>query len=410
MRINEYVDQVCNQIRWKKARPRVAEELTAHITDSRDALIAQGIDENAATAAAIAHTGDAALLGADFDRVHRPRPQWGMLAAMAGFVLLGLLSSVFVHGVDIDGLRIFSIVLGVALMIVAYFVDFTIFGKLRRLLYTCGILILFSLPSFTLLFPLAFAGFVFVRRDKGLKGIIDCTVIYVLLCIVALAPSFRFTTYFFYVQITGCAIFIAAHVKGWFGAGKITGAIPIGISSAALAIFGVIQTGTGRMSAAINPALDPLGFGFMGTQVRQMLRGAVLLGQGTATGQFLPPRALHSDLLLTTVIYRFGWIPFAIIICAIAAFIFAGFSRCFKQKSHLGFFVSFAIMVTFTVQTVMYVAYNLGFLFTVISLPFISPGNGMMIMNLLLAGFMLSVFRTGGAARDGDFSGVKVEG
>lgn len=53
-------------------------------------------------------------------------------------------------------------------------------------------------------------------------------------------------------------------------------------------------------------------------------------------------------------------------------------------------------------QVISYIAYNLGFLFAApISFPLISYGNTAMIINLVLIGFMLSVFRTGDVVVDG---------
>jgi len=426
MQISEYIDQVCNQMRWKKARTRVAEELTAHITDSRDAYIAQGYSEAAATQAAISDTGDASALGTGFDRVHRPRPQWGMFAAVAGFLVLGLLSSIFVHdvgllsdrfphSVGLTSVRLAWMAVGIVLMFAAYFVDFSIFGKYPWAIFVSMLVIIglvvitFSIGAYTpfigLILPLALTIFVFKMKSKGMLGVALSTAIHSVICIFATDLGMSM---FYHVLIAGFAVLIVAHIKGWFGAGKIVGALPMVISFAGIAALGLMRTGTNRISTAFNPTQDMLGFGFMGTQVRHLLRGASLLGEGTHTIQFIPPWDLHSDLLLATVIHRFGWIPFAIIICAIAAFIVVGFKRCLKQKSHLGLFVSFAIMVTFTVQVVMYVVYNLGFLFTVISLPFISPGNSAMVVNLILVGFMLSVFRTGDAVQDKDFLPAKV--
>jgi len=421
--MREYVDLVCSQIRWKKARARVAEELAAHITDSRDAYIAQGMSEAAATAAAIADTGDASALGTGFDRVHHPKPQWGMFAAVAGFLLLGLLSSIFVHDVGtlssgmfanefgLTSVRLAWMAVGIVLMFTAYFVDFSIFGKYPWTAFVLMLVLVvlvyaqaMTQPFIGLILPLALTIFIFKMKDKGKIGVVLSAAVHIMICTFVATDLMNM---FFHVFIGGFAVLIMAHIKGWFGAGKIVGALPMAVSFTALTTLGVMQTGITRISIAFNPAQDRLAFGFLGTQVRELLRGAALLGEGTYTIQFLPPWSLHSDLLLATVIHRFGWIPFALIICAIAAFIVVGFKRCLKQKSHLGLFVSFAIMVTFTVQVVMYVIYNLGFLFIVISLPFISPGNSAMVVNLLLVGFMLSVFRTGDAVQDKDFLPAK---
>jgi len=43
--IKQYVKTVCEQIRWKKARSIVAEEIENHICDQRDAYVSQGEDE-----------------------------------------------------------------------------------------------------------------------------------------------------------------------------------------------------------------------------------------------------------------------------------------------------------------------------------------------------------------------------
>jgi cell division protein FtsW (lipid II flippase) len=62
--------------------------------------------------------------------------------------------------------------------------------------------------------------------------------------------------------------------------------------------------------------------------------------------------------------------------------------------------VSIAIGLTFFVQMLMYVIFNLGLLITQTSLPFISSGNLVMVINMGLLGFLLSVFRTGEVVSD----------
>ena len=61
--ITNYVDTVCGQIRWKKARPVVGAELETHILDQRDAFIRGGKDVDTATTDAIAEMGDAVTVG-----------------------------------------------------------------------------------------------------------------------------------------------------------------------------------------------------------------------------------------------------------------------------------------------------------------------------------------------------------
>ena len=82
-KIHEFSKIVCGQIRWKRAHPVIMEEIENHIVDQRDAYIANGADETEATANAITQMGDPVDIGNQFDRTHRPKPQWGMISCCA---------------------------------------------------------------------------------------------------------------------------------------------------------------------------------------------------------------------------------------------------------------------------------------------------------------------------------------
>ena len=84
-----YTKKVCEQIRWKKARPAVAKEMENHLIDQRDAYIAAGDDASAATEKALLQMGDPVSVGAALDNTHKPAPQWGMLALVLALFLLG---------------------------------------------------------------------------------------------------------------------------------------------------------------------------------------------------------------------------------------------------------------------------------------------------------------------------------
>ena len=86
-----------DQVRWKKARPGLAAEIRTHLLDQRDACLAQGMDEGAAQGEAVRQMGDPVALGTDLDRVHRPRPQWGLLVFALALAALGTLVRLVLH-------------------------------------------------------------------------------------------------------------------------------------------------------------------------------------------------------------------------------------------------------------------------------------------------------------------------
>ena len=46
----DYLDQAMEQVRWRRARPALAQELRTHLLDQRDACLAQGMSQTEAEA------------------------------------------------------------------------------------------------------------------------------------------------------------------------------------------------------------------------------------------------------------------------------------------------------------------------------------------------------------------------
>ena len=81
---HRYAEKVCEQIRWKKAHPAVAQEIEDHLTDQKNAYLAAGDSESIAEEKALLQMGDPVSVGAALDQTHKPAPQWGII----GLVLL----------------------------------------------------------------------------------------------------------------------------------------------------------------------------------------------------------------------------------------------------------------------------------------------------------------------------------
>ena len=77
-RIRTYLETAGEQIRWERARRVVIPELRQHLEDQRDAFAAEGQEE--AERLAVEEMGDPVSVGAELDRIHRPKPQCGLLA------------------------------------------------------------------------------------------------------------------------------------------------------------------------------------------------------------------------------------------------------------------------------------------------------------------------------------------
>jgi hypothetical protein len=94
MRIDEYLDAMCGEIRWKTARAQVREEIRTHIEQRADEYAAAGDSRDLAEAKAVTQMGDAAKTGRELNKLHRPRYDWVLIGAVAALVILGFFQAI----------------------------------------------------------------------------------------------------------------------------------------------------------------------------------------------------------------------------------------------------------------------------------------------------------------------------
>ncbi len=436
-KIAGYLETVRQQIRWKRVQPIVLEEIENHITDQKNALLIEGVDEEMAIDQALTEMGDPVIVGEQLDHAHRPKPDWILLTLTGAMLLLGFAIQFFIDS-TLDGawrLEQQMLWVGIALivMLAAYFADFTIVGKYPKLaFFTLGAITL-VFCFFTgevkgaaryaiyplLVFPTAFAGLVYNMRNKGYGGLILCGAAFVIPAFLSMiVPNL---TVLFLLGVSCLTILTATVLKGWFNVRKLSALLILFIPTAIVlpASFFMFIMSVGyraeRLRYVFNPSLDPTGMGYMGTAIQRILSHAQFIGVGKPMNYYdygvsvdasnilaahmLP--AINTDYLLTYLTYRFGWIVLLGIIALFAVFIIRAIILCKKQKSVLGYLTSTAIVSTFAVQLIVYIASNLGFmLLSPLSLPLISYGKMALVTNMFLIGLLLSVFRTGTLVRD----------
>jgi len=422
--VSEYLITVCDQIRWRKAHRDISEEIENHITDQKQAYLAEGLDEEAATVKAINDMGDPVLVGTEFNRTHRPKTEWSIIALTGVVLLLGLVVRIFLmhdHAApELLTTSIISTLLGIGCMIVVYFLDFTIIGNYAKAI-NIGLIVVIIVamflsptingqyayvPSLLLLLPTAVAGIIYSMRSKGYWGIILCGMFLLAPVIIGMmTPSITSVGLF---ALNALILLNLAITKGWFKVNKVISMllvyIPIAITGMAFIFITMVGSPYRwlRLRYAADPSLDPMGAGYVGTVTRDLIKGAKWFGQGEGTlnpGNVLPE--IHTNSLLTYLIHEYGWISFIVIMSVLFVLIIRFYNLCSKQKSVLGRLVSTSVLITFTAQVVLYVAYNLGFpLFSPLTLPLISFGGTATIINMILIGIMLSVFRSGAFVLD----------
>lgn len=437
----EYTEQICQQIRWKKVRPAVAEEIEAHLLDQQQALMEDGFSEEEAAKETLRQMGDPVSTGAQLDRVHRPKAQWGLLRAVALLLLMGfcfsLISNLLRSGnVNLPHM-IQSYLVAAVILVVCYFVDFSFLAKIpvpiniglilillvlcfvsepmigtKRYLVLPGgwIYLNYNLAYLSLLVPICYSLLIYQYRNRGFRGIIYCGLWFLpyLVLMTQYSPYAGMMTALF-----SCLILLCMAIwSGWFGVKRWKGLTLVLMPTtvcAALSSCVIFSQEDYRKQLFLlfHPETAALGGGYHYWTKRELLKNAHFIGHGNPVEFLDTPMASTStlsydwDSFLTLFIYDFGWIILLVVLAALVLFGVLAFRQVRKQTSVLGKLVSLAIVLTLLGQCVFYLLESLGFGFiSSLSLPLISPGNAALLMDSILIGFLLSIFRNGEAISD----------
>lgn len=429
--IQVYLQTVADQIRWKRARPVVTLELQRHLEDQRDAFAAEGNAPEEAERLAVEEMGDPVAVGAELDRIHRPKPQWGLLAltmllALAGGFLRVWLTAGWDDGyLAVDPVRTLAAVsLGTACLLGAYFLDYSFLGRYAREVYiaaiSAGLLSLWLSPKVNnasyytryvaLCYPVIYAVWLYACRGKSWKGLFLAIAGGVPLALVCWrAPS---VLGLFLLLVSGLILLLAAARMDWFGIGKLsTAAVPLGIALlTALGGYGLLRRGYGasRIAVLLHPETDPKGYGYQALMTRAILACSRWMGEGGIPSmsryERIVPNVDH-ELLPLTIIFKLGWLPYLLLLLVLAALLAWLLFRCLRQKSQLGRMVALAVVLTLGLQTVSSVVLNLGFVLFSAELPLL-VGNLHTVLDMGLIGLALSVFRGDAVARENRIEGT----
>ena len=426
--IRGYLDTVKAQIRWKRARPVVARELEQHLTDQRDAFLEEGADPETAERMAVEEMGDPVRVGTELDRVHRPKPQWGLLAATLALALLGgflrvwLTASGAEYYENIDPTRTaISLVMGSGCLLGAYFLDYTWLTRHALGVYigavVLGLLSLWLSPMqnnasyytryVALLYPTVYAVWLYACRGKRWRGLLLAVFGCVPLAAIGLLAPYLLAV--FLLLVTGLVLLLTAAASDWFDVGRGKTAAAVVTAAAAIAgsaVWLAWKEGYGqkRLLMFLHPELDPFGGGYQAMSVRTALSVSQWLGEGSWS-EAISSRPYewsvpdwNRDFLLTTVVYKLGWLPFLLLVLAVAGLVLWLLWKCLRQKNQAGRLVALSVIVPLGLQAVFSVMQNLGYLLFSASMPLVT-GNLPTVVFMGLIGLAMSAFREDTIAR-----------
>ena len=392
--VRGYLDAVEAQIRWKRARTVAARELETHLEEQQEEFLAEGHPPEEAERLAVEDMGDPVAVGADLDRLHRPRPQWGMLGLTLALLLVGgwlryaLTRAGAPWDEDLDPLRCaLSVVTGAAVLVGAYFLDVSRLLRWAKWVYIgavmAGVLSLHLSPNvnnasyFTryvvLFYPAVYALWLYACRGKGWRGLLAAVAGGIPLTVVCMCAPF--IQGMIQVMVIGCFLLLLAIQMDWFTVPRRQGLAAVGglaavMTGAVLWMLLVAGYNAARIQILLHPEIDPQGAGYQAVMARRILGASRLMGKGgdlsiqpqTVWGRELLPEMMlpewNHDFLPTTMVYKLGWLPYLLLLAVLAVLLLWMLRRCACQQSQSGKLLALAVVLTLAVQSAFAAALN----------------------------------------------------
>lgn len=431
--IAAWLEAVESQIRWKRARPVLVRELERHLEDQRDVFLQEDNSPEEAERLAVEDMGDPVAVGTELDRVHRPRPQWGLLGLTLALAVIGVVLRVLFRQkcALLTTNDLAALGLGTAAMLGMYFLDVSRLVRHARALYI-GSLAVSLLPLALLssryvrycmycitlaaaLSPLAYALLLYSFRGKGWKGFL-LTILGGGFLTLASGCWFSLSGTLI-LLFSGFVLTLYAVGRDWFGVGRQRGvgatlAVAFGLL-AFLFFKGYLNSFLLRVLIALRPELEPQHRGYMGCTLnlfwedvpplrRVSGEAALSVNAGARVfggGMEMRPIDFSHDFLPASMAVAWGWVPLALLLAALAVLLLWLLVKGLRQSYLPGRLVVLAVTLTLGFQTLFSAALNFGFVLFSASLPLV-VGNFQTVVDMALIGLALSVFRGDSVARE----------
>ncbi len=429
-RIEEYIAEVLTSVRCKKVHSRIREELQTHIEDLTQEFQSQGLEASQAVERAVMAMGDASDIGQQLNRQHKPQMGWSVLLLTVAFSVVGVLMMLIPQapGRYLGSMESYLNYMGVgaALLIGAYFFDYTYLKKHAGFIYGIGITLVFlcyhfgfyaagakrylsfgfmtvNIPAVVSLFYLISLSVFLERfRNQGWMGILK----WMGLAFMAVA-SFMIlpaAAYALFLVIAGGVLLLCRVYQNHFsanGKGQFLLITLLGGFLCLTAAIGFVMFYPYRLERILmfwnHGASDPLNSGWMYMISHKILMASSWIGKLSPIPEgdisWVMPD-LTSDFALLNIIGNYGRLAGLAVIFIVMLFLIRIFTITNKVKHSFGRNLSLGCCLFLGIQFICNILMNLGcFPIMAVTLPFISYGGSVHFVNALCVGLILSVWR-----------------
>ena len=423
MQIKDFLNLVCEQIKYKPVRKEISEEIKSHIEERKKEYMLCGLAENDAETRAVEQMGSPEEIGKNLNKVHKPKLDWKLLIIILIVACFGVLVTltrannyVITDQTDIISKYIVCLLIGTILSIAIYFIDYRKISKYSILLYIiASLFIILSLiagikyngkPYLHIifvsvspavisipLFILAFIGFIQkIDKEKnvevfGFKINIDILSLILFMGIQSVTSTF----------IVGVIYLIISTVKLLKENRKyiiMLWAIPLLLGVIVISLYINSGYNFNRIWYSFNPEIDPDGNGYFGINQNLIINSAQLFGEADNTSNLITIFDEGTNFVLMSILAHYGWIITIGIIAAIILLNIKLIINAIKIKDIYGKLIIIGISCLFILQSALNILMNFNLGIKVdINIPLISYGGINLIINMMCLALVLSVYR-----------------
>lgn len=432
-----YLEKLLSQIRCKKARPYIADEIRSHIESQIEDNISGGMTYEEAEKSAVADMGDPIEVGVSLDKIHKPQIAWRLLIIVGVLSLLGILiQGSILYKTSLYNLEpyiqesyqysmtgfVSSVIFGFIIMCGIYFVDYTVIAKYSKIIglfiITMGILNLagffgadingerlrigfgmfgISATSLMMFYVPVYGAIIFKYRDGGISALLKAVIwLIVPVLITCRMPNIIVAGI---MMVSMLIQLTAAILKGWFkipvkrtvvGLWAVFMLLPA-MLLLVMYIFHLLET---YQEERIRSFLSAQGDGYyLTSMLRTFCKDILLIGNsGNDVIGSLPD--FNSDYIFSYILNSYGSIAGIVIIAVLAALVMFIFGASIKQKNELGLVMGFGCGMIMLLNIIINLSGAVGLIPPASSfLPFFSVGRSNILLCYALVGVIMSIYR-----------------
>lgn len=437
MKIKEFLNKVCQEIKYEPARKGIAEEIEIHIQDIKDSYIENGMQEIEAEEKAVSQMGVAEEIGKKLNKIHRPKLDWELLLLILILMGFGMFIAILKQPLMNDDYvesTIIYMTIGIGLSVGVYFLNYKKMKSYSNVIYCIASLIMI-LPIIGLgykvngldyirifnitinpptvsvpLYLIAFIGYIVdYNKDNTIKMTIedekfsinkDFAKIAILgiisLLLIINTPSVANAV------ILGMAYLVIITTKILQNKEqRVRKLIILYGSLSIMAIISLIMLLQSpfrfeRIIYSFNPESDPQGGGYIGMLQKEILENAKIIGEAET-------RVISSDEYIIslesnyTFIYLLGKAGILIAGLLVFTIILTSIRLIFNAKNikeEYGKLLIIGLSTLYILQSFATILMNINMgIQTNVNLPFVTYGGVYFVINLLNIAIILSIYR-----------------